>query len=473
MKKKNVFVALFVWLAVVASAANDYERLFELRPSASPEEVDAFLREYGVPSKGSVEIEPTAREHGRKFYESFHGLKIDGEYFVVYQRRHLKTEPNTDLYIFKLLCAGRRSATFHIWVSDSEQKNLDEYVHRYKECCVPSAELVSKMEKIPWGTFCRRRKERGGTLDFVNGSLAAFLHITAGVPVDLLPAGKEIDALFRGNAEFLPKDAPELAEVRKSRKDKQDERKRREKIRLAEREREMLFWEYKKLADEGIFPEKLVAAREEIRDDIATFRSAMEKSSGVPVSDSAERYDPTACGKLFRAGAIHLFALWRWEEVRSWDSEIPYHPLAFCFTVLRNCSRNPDSFDFVRLGVEVIHARTLEDARSWAAYFRFKYMAEEERSREAGAEQIARATCVNAFPNLGDENISWRGLMDSSFLPEEKTNETQIIFIRGTSVVSVKSERSDFSALPFARALDALLLGEDEHKAGCLVSPQM
>lgn len=281
-KKKSVFVALFVWLAVVASAANDYERLFELRPSASPEEVDAFLREYGVPSKGSVEIEPTARERGRKFYESFHGLKIDGEYFVVYQRRHLKTGPNTDLYIFKLLCAGRRSATFHIWVSDSEQKNLDEYVHRYKECCVPSAELISKMEKIPWGTFCRRRKERGGTLDFVNGSLAAFLHITAGVPVDLLTAGKEIDALFRGNAEFLPKDAPELAEVRKSRKDEQDERKRREKIRLAEREREMLFWKYKKLADEGIFPENLVAAREEMRDDIATFRSAMEKSSAFP-----------------------------------------------------------------------------------------------------------------------------------------------------------------------------------------------
>ena len=76
-------------------------------------------------------------------------------------------------------------------------------------------------------------------------------------------------------------------------------------------------------------------------------------------------------------------------------------------------------------------------------------------------KQLARATHRNAFPNLGDLNISWRGRMTSSFYPEEKSAESLIIFIRGTTTVCVRSHHTDSSALPLARLLDKQLLAGD------------
>lgn len=292
---------------------------------------------------------------------------------------------------------------------------------------------------------------------------------------DALELLRSIDALLCGNAEFLPAETAEFVEIRAEWE--------REKERRREREREQRRrWHEKALAREraerlaeaerGELPLFPIRERSMSDSGIKAFRESM-KARGVVVPATGT-CDASAWRKLTFSRAMSIFD--EWESQRDTGDN---HPLWFELAMRKARGSSPVELDFDEIHVEVIHAQTPDDARSWAAYFRFKYMSEEERSKkeeyfcEDDALPLARATCVNAFPNLGDENISWRGFMDSSFLPEEKTNETQIIFIRGTSVVSVKSARSDFSALPFARALDALLLGEDEHKAGCLISPQM
>lgn len=317
------------------------------------------------------------------------------------------------------------------------------------------------------------REEKWNRAYFYRNNVSVWISFESACPrEEALALMREIDALLCGNAEFLPKDAPEFVEIRAEWEREKERRLQQEREAAKKRQEEFLARERAQRIEEakaGIFPDGFHKERSELASEIDVFSSRMKEKGGNVFSDSSALRDPvipltasvpvagerdaSAWRKLSVSRARAVFS--DWEEWRNVAED--WHPLFFSFRMSRARKQPGDSEqDWIR--AEVVQAGTLAEARKWAAYFRFKYMDDSERSRGANPEQIARATNADAFPDLGNENISWRGRMNSAFLPEEETAETLIIFIRGTTVVCLKSERPDFSVLPFARAFDALLL---------------
>lgn len=58
---------------------------------------------------------------------------------------------------------------------------------------------------------------------------------------------------------------------------------------------------------------------------------------------------------------------------------------------------------------------------------------------------------------LGDYNISWRGILGVSLLPEEGSTESFIIFMRNNTVILLKENNPYKSVLEQARILNAIL----------------
>ncbi|MBQ8445424.1 MAG: hypothetical protein IJX22_03445 [Opitutales bacterium] len=202
-----------------------------------PESEEEFFELYGIPKIGSKEVVSTAYDQARNFNRNFWGIVVDGEKFAVVSRRRMNMEDPPKNLIFNLRSsAGRRLRCF-LKVAESEQESLDRYAERFWGDTTPRVFYIHCAERIPWGTFCRRIKVQGGFLDFVNGTLGCRLSIGGEIPVDLLPAGKEIDALFRGKSEFLPEDDPELVAIRKAYQDEQEKRAREWREELARREK--------------------------------------------------------------------------------------------------------------------------------------------------------------------------------------------------------------------------------------------
>lgn len=292
---------------------------------------------------------------------------------------------------------------------------------------------------------------------------------------DVLSLGNAIDALLCGKAEFLPEDDLAFVEIRAEWEREKERRLQREREATKKRHEEFLARERAQRIEEakaGVLPDEFYEERAALGSEIEAFSARMKEKGGNVFSDApsasasrppvipltasvpvAGERDADAWRKLSVSRARSVFS--DWEEWRNVAAD--WHPLFFSFRMHKERKLPGDSeTDWVC--AEVVHAGTPAEARKWAAYLRFKYMDKSERSRGDAPEQIARATNADAFPGLGNENISWRGRMSPAFLPDEKTAETLIVFIRGTTVVCLKSERPDFSVLPFARAFDALLL---------------
>ena len=266
---------------------------------------------------------------------------------------------------------------------------------------------------------------------------------------------ESLSALLRGEADFLPEDTPEFVEIRKA---YEAELLRRRKVAAeesAKRERE---WKEqqrkKKIENLNTFAVK----PEQERDAYKKLETRFEllKNHLKPKSVPAGMHDPDAWKKLSQKTIPPLFKKYKF-YMNEWQE-----PLLFGFNVWRDDPEikktKPKGTDY---DVEIAHAKTFEDAWDWALYFRLKYSEDTEQRARLTMKQLARATHRNAFPNLGDLNISWRGRMTSSFYPEEKSAESLIIFIRGTTTVCVRSCYSDSSALPLARLLDKQLLEGD------------
>ena len=270
---------------------------------------------------------------------------------------------------------------------------------------------------------------------------------------------KSLSALLRGEAEFLPEDTPEFGEIRKAYEAELVRRRRIAEEESAKREREWKEQQRKKKIENL----KTFAVKpEQERDAYKKLETRFEllKNHLKPKSVPAGMHDPDAWKKLSQKTIPPLFKKYKF-YMNEWQE-----PLLFGFNVWRDDPEikktKPKGTDY---DVEIAHAKTFEDAWDWALYFRLKYSEDTEQRARLTMKQLARATHRNAFPNLGDLNISWRGRMTSSFYPEEKSAESLIIFIRGTTTVCVRSCYSDSSALPLARLLDKQLLEGDASRS--------
>ncbi|MBQ8722699.1 MAG: hypothetical protein IJY80_00245 [Opitutales bacterium] len=263
---------------------------------------------------------------------------------------------------------------------------------------------------------------------------------------------REIDALLCGEAEFLPKDAPELAEIRKAWEQELERRRQKSHEDYLKRQQEWQARERKRKAEELKTLSLAPTHQRETYKNLET-RFELLKNHLKPRRVPAGTRDPDAWKKLSLKTVEPHFTKYEFSE------KGVGHPFNFGFSTWRKDK------EFLKIkprgvlfSVEIAHAKDFAQAWDWALYFRLKYSAETEQRARLSMSQLAQATNQNAFPRLGDINISWRGRMDSSFLPEEETAESLIIFIRGTTVVCVRSERTDSSALPLARLLDKQLV---------------
>ena len=268
----------------------------------------------------------------------------------------------------------------------------------------------------------------------------------------LMNVAREIDALLCGEAEFLPKDAPELAEIRKAWEHELERHRQKSHEDYLKRQQEWMAQERKRKAEELKTLSLAPTHQRETYKNLET-RFELLKNHLKPRRVPAGTRDPDAWKKLSLKTVEPLFTKYEFSEKGVW------HPFNFGFSTWRKDKEflkvKPRGVSF---SVEIAHAKDFAQAWDWALYFRLKYSAETEQRARLSMSQLAQATNQNAFPRLGDINISWRGRMDSSFLPEEETAESLIIFIRGTTVVCVRSERTDSSALPLARLLDKQLV---------------
>lgn len=265
--------------------------------------------------------------------------------------------------------------------------------------------------------------------------------------------------IIEGKSDFFPEDTPEFVEIRKAYEAELVRRRRIADEESAKREREWKEQQRKKKIENL----KTFAVKpEQERDAYKKLETRFEllKNHLKPKSVPAGMHDPDAWKKLSQKTVPPLFKKYKF-YMNEWQE-----PLLFGFNVWRDDPEikktKPKGTDY---DVEIAHAKTFEDAWDWALYFRLKYSEDTEQRARLTMKQLARATHQNAFPNLGDLNISWRGRMTSSFYPEEKSAESLIIFIRGTTTVCVRSCYSDSSALPLARLLDKQLLEGDASRA--------
>ncbi|MBE6401878.1 MAG: hypothetical protein E7037_07650 [Verrucomicrobia bacterium] len=269
---------------------------------------------------------------------------------------------------------------------------------------------------------------------------------------------KSLSALLRGEAEFLPEDTPEFMEIRKAYEAELVRRRRIAAEESAKREREWKEQQRKKKIENL----KTFAVKpEQERDAYKKLETRFEllKNHLKPKSVPAGMHDPDAWKKLSPKTISPLFRKYK-SRVRDDTPLTPEFGVWRTDAEIKKTKPNGIHYD-----VEIAHAKTFEDAWDWALYFRLKYSEDTEQRARLTMKQLARATHRNAFPNLGDLNISWRGRMTSSFYPEEKSAESLIIFIRGTTTVCVRSHHTDSSALPLARLLDKQLLEGDASRA--------
>ncbi|MBE6401880.1 MAG: hypothetical protein E7037_07660 [Verrucomicrobia bacterium] len=265
---------------------------------------------------------------------------------------------------------------------------------------------------------------------------------------------QEIDNLLCGKSEFLPEDTPEFLEIRKAYEAELVRRRRIAAEESAKREREWKEQQRKKKIENL----KTFAVKpEQERDAYKKLETRFEllKNHLKPKSVPAGMHDPDAWKKLSPKTISPLFRKYK-SRVRDDTPLTPEFGVWRTDAEIKKTKPNGIHYD-----VEIAHAKTFEDAWDWALYFRLKYSEDTEQRARLTMKQLARATHRNAFPNLGDLNISWRGRMTSSFYPEEKSAESLIIFIRGTTTVCVRSHHTDSSALPLARLLDKQLLEGD------------
>ena len=451
--KARLFL-IFILLPVLTSASKSpYAELMPWVPEEVWEvpfmEMDEFLHKYGIPRNGSESPDLEVFNRRREFNEKFFGLIVDNTKFAVIDRND--RDRNLHYIYYTLRDLYGRQISLRIRVFMTEQESLNVYPSVYQLLSMHRNYYIVYGERIPWGTFCRRfMNERGGLLDFVNGGLGVWMSIQASKAVDLLPAGKEIDALFRGKSEFLPENDPELVAIRNAHAEELARKKQLEDLKQELRK--------KKEREEKI--QKALARRvkpEQERDAYKKLETRFEllKNHLKPKSVPAGMHDPDAWKKLSPKTISPLFRKYK-SRVRDDTPLTPEFGVWRTDAEIKKTKPNGIHYD-----VEIAHAKTFEDAWDWALYFRLKYSEDTEQRARLTMKQLARATHRDAFPNLGDLNISWRGRMTSSFYPEEKSAESLIIFIRGTTTVCVRSHHTDSSALPLARLLDKQLLEGD------------
>ncbi|MBQ9759386.1 MAG: hypothetical protein IJW12_06420 [Opitutales bacterium] len=255
-----------------------------------------------------------------------------------------------------------------------------------------------------------------------------------------------------GDAEFLPEDAAELVEIRKAWEQELERRRQKSHEAYLRRQQEWQAQERKRKAEELKTLSLAPTHQRELYKKLET-RFELLKNHLKPRRVPAGTRDPDAWKKLSLKTVEPLFTKYEFSEKGVW------HPFNFGFSTWRIDDEIRKTKPLgISYRVEVAHARDFSQAWDWALYFRLKYSAETEQRARLSMSQLAQATNQNVFPRLGDINISWRGRMDSSFLPEEETAESLIILIRGTTVVCVRSEHTDSSALPLARLLDEQLV---------------
>ena len=449
MKIQKLLFFVLMLSGTTLSAKSPYAEMLPWVPGEVWEapfmEMDEFLEKYGIPRKGSIEPDSEIFDKRKEFNPKFFGLLVDETKFAVVER-HVGDRYHYFYYTLRDL--SERKLTLKIRAFKSEQESLNVYPGTYVGSTMHQNYFVVCAERIPWGTFCRRiMNPRGGFLDFVNGGLGVQVDLSDKKPVDLLPAGKEIDALFRGKSEFLPEDDPELVAIRKAYQNEQEKRAREWQEELARRKKAERAEKLQNFLKMGVEPSRNFDFKE------FSTRFELLKKHLKPRRVPAGTRDPDEWKKLSLKTVEPLFTKYEFSEKGVW------HPFNFGFSTWRIDDEIRKTKPLgISYRVEIAHAKDFAQAWDWALYFRLKYSAETEQRARLSMSQLAQATNQNAFPRLGDINISWRGRMDSSFLPEEETAESLIIFIRGTTVVCVRSERTDSSALPLARLLDKQLV---------------
>ncbi len=419
--------------------------------TAFPASEDEFMELYGIPRKGSQKIDPQAFPRANNFANSFFGLFINGKAFVVSDKQIYPEEDygregkSFFMMKYRLDSLDGDSMELTLLVAESEQENLDlcpfpgyildRLVNYYIFCA----------ERIDWGTFCRRIQTHGGFLDFADGALRVLIKtdLTKEEGIDLLPAGKEISSLFRGEAKFLPENEPAFVKIREKAED--------DKRKLAEEERKL---EGKEAREKLLRILNIGALPLLFSEDIAT---QIEN-----VAKMRETFNQTEGEHVRDIDAIEKLSLKNAEDVvetkisdKRYNSD---NPMAFAFLIL----------NATQTRVEVIHAKTFEEAWDWALFLRMKYSPPTELRSKISVAELARSTNINAFNDLGDVNLSWRGVLDSALRPENMSAESLIIFVRNTTVVCVantREGRGSVSVLPLARAFDNLLLTPKTNKS--------
>ena len=396
------------------------------------------------------------------FYKNFEG--VDSWSTVCREgksgKRGIETESVKVLSLLLFSVFGKEVRVNLHWHRDEESARKSMLLASVKNCS-QILRISEYYQPMSLGTFALVPKDNEcQRLYFYRNNVSGnFYFKTPCSREKVIKLLQEIDNLLCGKSDFLPEDTPEFVEIRKA---YEAELLRRRKVAAeesAKRERE---WKEqqrkKKIENLNTFAVK----PEQERDAYKKLETRFEllKNHLKPKSVPAGMHDPDAWKKLSQKTIPPLFKKYKF-YMNEWQE-----PLLFGFNVWRDDPEikktKPKGTDY---DVEIAHAKTFEDAWDWALYFRLKYSEDTEQRARLTMKQLARATHRDAFPNLGDLNISWRGRMTSSFYPEEKSAESLIIFIRGTTTVCVRSCYTDSSALPLARLLDKQLLEGDASRS--------
>lgn len=73
-KSKSPYAEMLPWVA---------DSVWEMK---TPDRIEDFLREYGLPEKGSTQHVDSFVQHARQFEQNFHGFQYQGQFYAVVEK---------------------------------------------------------------------------------------------------------------------------------------------------------------------------------------------------------------------------------------------------------------------------------------------------------------------------------------------------------------------------------------------------